>query len=528
LFFLYTLQLLVFLLRINTAIVLCSLAIIASLPLTIHAQTIWGVGDVAGGATLNKLYSVNAATGAATRVCATTTFTFESAAIGVSNLQNGLVYYVERNVANPRVASFDPTTCTNGTPVSTALPTTVVRATACPDGRFYVMNSTAPSTFYEINPTTGAILRSLTLPGIPSGSSGDFSCISNGDMYLLSDQSLDNNYELYKIASPAFQLVPNLSAVASNLVGTSLGLTGAPNGLTEAPTGTVGCAVSPNPCLVASTGATNQTWGINTLSGIATNAGATNATLADLSRNFPIQVATTKSVTPTTALQGQTVTYTVRVGNPGTSVIGRATVTDTLSPAFGTASWICSVVSPGSTATLVTTACGVGSGSGNINNTVSLSIGGTIEYVIIGVLAPAFTGNITNFAGVTTSVNYFSPAPLNNAATVTSTVSPATNLSVTKTNGTTTVAAGSTTSYTVTFINSGPGAADNAVARDFADIGLSSCIVVSCIGSGTPLSAVCPSITANLLSPAGVAIPAFPANSNVVFQVHCGVTATGI
>lgn len=368
----------------------------------------------------------------------------------------------------------------------------------------------------------------MALPSIPAGGSGDFSCVSNGDMYVLSDQLLDNIYELYKIPSAAFQLVPNSTAVTSTLVGTSLALVGAPNGLSEAPAGTTGCAVAPNPCLVASTGATNQTWGINSVSGIATNIGATGATLADLSRNFSIQLSSSKTSTPTAALQGQTITYSVRVGNPGVSVLGRATVTDTLSPAFGTTTWTCSVVNAGSTATLVTTGCGVPSGSGNINNTVSLSIGGTVQFIITAVLRPTFTGTVTNAAGITTSVNYFVLPPLNNNATIANIVSPAASLNVAKTNGTNTVIAGSTTSYTVTFTNSGPGGADNAVAKDFSDAGLSSCTVASCSGTGTPLSAVCPVTAANLLSPTGVTIPTFPANSSVVFQVQCAVIATGI
>lgn len=151
-FFFNTIQRLMSTLWVKLRVCLCCFALIAAPLQAVNAQTIWGVGDVVGSLVLNKLYSVNPTNGAATRVCATTTFAFESAAIGVSNLQNGLIYYVERNVPNPRIASFDPTTCTNGTPVNTTLPTTMVRATACPDGRFYVMNSTTPSTFMRSTP----------------------------------------------------------------------------------------------------------------------------------------------------------------------------------------------------------------------------------------------------------------------------------------------------------------------------------------------------------------------------------------
>jgi uncharacterized repeat protein (TIGR01451 family) len=497
-----------------------------NLTCAVHAQTIWASGDATGGTTFNKLYSVNATTGLATRVCPTTTFDFNSTAIGVSNLQNGLIFYIERIAAvNPRINSFDPTTCINGTPVATTLPADILRATACPDGRFYAMTNT--TVFYEINTVTGETIRTLNLSGLPTGSSGDFSCVTNGDMYILSDAGANGVYELYRMPSASFQTIATGSTAIVGVIGTNLGLTGPTNGLTEAPTGTVGCAASPNPCLVASTGATNRTWGMNSVLGTATNIGTTTAVLVDLSRNFAIQPSINKTVTPTNALQGQTVTYTLLVGNPGSSVIGRATITDVLSSAFGTATWACNVVNPGSTVTLVTTGCGIASGSGSVNNTVSLSIGGTVQFVITATLNSNFTGTVTNAAGITTSVNYaVNPSSINNA-TVTSTVSPAASLSVTKTNGTTTVVAGSTTTYTVTFVNSGPGAANNAVAKDFSSAGLSACVVSSCAGAGSPTAASCPASPSDLLTSAGVALPVFPASSSITFLVRCEVTAIG-
>lgn len=102
------------------------------------------------------------------------------------------------------------------------------------------------------------------------------------------------------------------------------------------------------------------------------------------------------------------------------------------------------------------------------------------------------------------------------------------NLSVTKDNGTTTLAAGSTTNYTVTFINGGPSSANGAQIRDVSSAGLSSCTVVSCTPAGSPAPAVCPSPLNNLLLPAGTSITTFPSNSSLTFVVRCGVTATGL
>lgn len=107
------------------------------------------------------------------------------------------------------------------------------------------------------------------------------------------------------------------------------------------------------------------------------------------------------------------------------------------------------------------------------------------------------------------------------------------NLSVTKTNGVTSLIAGSTTTYTVTFVNGGPSAANNAVIKDVVSAGLN-CTSVTC----TTLlgGALCPTgMTINTPLPGGPAgffttgttLPTFPGASSVTLTVSCGVTATG-
>jgi mucin-19 len=103
-----------------------------------------------------------------------------------------------------------------------------------------------------------------------------------------------------------------------------------------------------------------------------------------------------------------------------------------------------------------------------------------------------------------------------------------TALAITKTNNTDTLVAGSTTSYTITFSNTGPTAANNAIARDTPSAGLSSCTATGCSGSGSPL-AVCPAsgLWPNLFTPTGLTLASLPANSSLTFNVTCGVSATG-
>lgn len=496
-----------------------ALAALLGMTSVAHAQSIYGVG-AASGTTYNRIYSVNPNTGAATDLGCT--LLYSTAAMGVSSL-DGNLYYIEQTVANPRIASVNPSTCVNSAAVATTLPGTQIRATACPDGRFYAMSNTAQ--FYEINPATGATIRTLNWTGLPTGGSGDFACTSDGTMYVIAADRTAN-YNLYRASSASFQTAASGSNVAATNLG-DVGLAGAPNGLSEGPAGLAGCAASPNPCLLATTGATNQTWRLNVLTGVATNAGTTGATLTDLSRSFPVDLNFSKTVTPSTVLQGGTLSYTLIASNPGPGVVREFTIQDGFSAAVASATWACSVVNPGDS-TIVTTSCGTTpTGTGNINNTVSLSINASLRFDITATLSNTFSGTLTNLGRATITSVATDPNPTNNQQTATATVTPAGNLSVTKTNAVGTVTTGQTTTYSITVTNSGPGNATNSVVTDPAVTGLTCTSVTCSVGSGAAVCPVAPALSIANLQGSGVVIPNFPANSSLVFQVGCTVTATG-
>lgn len=133
---------------------------------------------------------------------------------------------------------------------------------------------------------------------------------------------------------------------------------------------------------------------------------------------------------------------------------------------------------------------------------------------------------VSNFA--TISLTPGETATANNTSNaVATTVGCNAALSVTKTNGTSTLVAGSTTQYTVTFVNAGPAGAGGAVVKDQPSAGLSSCSVTSCIPSGT---GVCPAAAQwpNFFTGAGLTLPSFASGATLNFIVSCGVTATGI
>lgn len=85
-----------------------------------------------------------------------------------------------------------------------------------------------------------------------------------------------------------------------------------------------------------------------------------------------------------------------------------------------------------------------------------------------------------------------------------------------------TVAAGAATSYSIVVSNAGPFPADNAVLRDPATPGLT-CTTLTCtVTSGAAACPASPTVSA-LQSPAGLVLPALPANSALTFTLGCAV-----
>jgi uncharacterized repeat protein (TIGR01451 family) len=140
----------------------------------------------------------------------------------------------------------------------------------------------------------------------------------------------------------------------------------------------------------------------------------------------------------------------------------------------------------------------------------------------------------TAYAGTTTVApgsNYASGSSTQDDVRVLGSV----NLAITKTNGTTTLGAGSTTAYTITMANFGSFPAVSATFKDPVAAGLS-CTTVTCTQFG---AAVCPTPAATattiaLMQGAGIVIPNLPPTpavsppaDRVEFAVTCGVTATG-
>lgn len=217
--------------------------------------------------------------------------------------------------------------------------------------------------------------------------------------------------------------------------------------------------------------------------------------------------------------------FYLQQGGPNTPTFNIVVTNNGPAPTFGTvtlADLLPAALSPlaisgtGWTCTLATTTC---------VRTDVLASGASYPTILLTV-TPNATGTVTNTATAACACEGASQTG-NNSATDTVSISPSVNLSITKTNGTDTLVAGSTTSYTLTIANTGPSDAAGSVVSDPAVAGLV-CTAVTCTAIVGPPTATCPATVDVAGLQAGLAIPAFPANSSLRFVLTCGVTATGL
>jgi len=169
------------------------------------------------------------------------------------------------------------------------------------------------------------------------------------------------------------------------------------------------------------------------------------------------ELAVTKTDGQTTAVPGEPLSYTIVVSNAGPGDVIGATVTDALPAALLGAGWTCSA-SAGSSCSP--------SGSGNINDTVNLAAGGTASYIVIGTVAAGATGTISNTVTVTPPGGVSDPDPDNNVATDVDTLTPETDLALTKEDSADPVNPGDALTYSAAVINNGPSDATGVTVVD--------------------------------------------------------------
>jgi uncharacterized repeat protein (TIGR01451 family) len=124
-------------------------------------------------------------------------------------------------------------------------------------------------------------------------------------------------------------------------------------------------------------------------------------------------------------IPGTSITYTIVVSNSGPSDALNATVTD-IFPTLSGITWTCEESNGASCQTF-------SSGSGDINATIDLPVGGFVTFTAAGEVDPGITGLLTNTATVTVPIGVTDPAEGNNEVTDSDPLTPQANLSISKT-----------------------------------------------------------------------------------------------
>ena len=152
-------------------------------------------------------------------------------------------------------------------------------------------------------------------------------------------------------------------------------------------------------------------------------------------------------------------TYTIAVSNAGPSAVADAVVTDIVPASLTGVTWTCAD-GPGGH-------CDAGGPvAGNINATVDLGVNGGVVFTVTGTIAGPTVGSVVNTANVSAPAGVSETNSADNSATDSTAVTSTAALSITKTDGQTTGVAGTSSTYTITVVNSGPSSVIDAGVAD--------------------------------------------------------------
>ena len=289
---------------------------------------------------------------------------------------------------------------------------------------------------------------------------------------------------------------------------------------------------TPNGSLITGTPYT----GTPAITGVGTSDGA-SCGLSGVPPSADLSV--TKTMVPITlTTAGQTVTFTVVVSNAGPSPAYQVQLLEQLGAGFVLAGssatsgayngvsgvWTVGTMSARTSATLVlsTTVNGSATTTLDFSNRVQVTQSRVSAGTTTALVDPDSTPN--NKSGAWAVATEDDEAIVSGVRTV--------NIGITKTNGTNTVVAGSTTAYTVTVSNIGPFDASGSVLKDPVSAGLSctttpTCVVTSGAGTCPTVGVAAGQLSMANLQAAGVVIPGLKGGASMAFVVVCGVTATG-
>ncbi|MFO0912130.1 MAG: SdrD B-like domain-containing protein [Pirellulales bacterium] len=174
-----------------------------------------------------------------------------------------------------------------------------------------------------------------------------------------------------------------------------------------------------------------------------------------------VDLFVTKTDGVTSVAPGQSVTYTIVVGNNGPATATGAVFSDNFPSILTNVSYT-STAAGGATGNTLT-------GSGNLSETLTIPTGGSVTYTVTGTVVPdahLTTATLVNPATVTAPQGTTDSNNANNTATDTDTLTPTADLSITKTDSVTQVAPGGTLTYQIVVSNAGPSTVAGATVVD--------------------------------------------------------------
>lgn len=214
------------------------------------------------------------------------------------------------------------------------------------------------------------------------------------------------------------------------------------------------------------------------------------------------------------AVPGTPTTYTITVTSAGPSTVSSVILTDVvppalLNPVFGAES--SGVYDP---------VTGIWSG-------LSLATGQSVSLTLTGDIDPAATGTLTNTAHVAPPAGVTDPNGANNNASDTDSLTPQSDLSVTKTDGVdvTSAVPGGSITYTIVVSNAGPSAVVGATVSDPLPAGASAGSWTATTSSGGGTVTGPSSGTGALLTTVDLPVGA---SVTFTFEVQISPSATGV
>ncbi|MFO1493812.1 MAG: Calx-beta domain-containing protein [Lysobacterales bacterium] len=202
---------------------------------------------------------------------------------------------------------------------------------------------------------------------------------------------------------------------------------------------------------------------------------------------------------------GTGTSYTIVVANAGPDATS-ATLVDNLPPQLVSCSWTCAPSGGAS--------CNA-SGSGSINETLAMPAASSASFTLNCSVPASATGSVLN----TATVSGTTPDPVsgNNTAVDNDALTPRADVVVGKSDGRTTVEAGTSTSYTILVTNAGP---SNAPVVNVIDVLPAVCSGVTWTCAGSSGGSCASSGAGNIAETLGL-----PAGASVLFAVNCTVAA---